>query len=493
MHLYSVHQKQTSADKVEVAKKDLDWDDCPEALSLEAPSVSLVSANKIPMSQVLANSTCSLGEFVPVLEEVAHQDPTSESHLTSEPTGSRNTLILDAKQSFEGSPSFNPQNLGNSHSSHEKLVHSHKVDKLSPSANLGSLISDDMQTATNYPRHVPVHIVNGSFGMSAQNVSSDMSYEGSLSHPVELVNGGPVLFGNIAASSTIKHHSNASSSSIHQTFPTFHPACMPMYRNQDDRQSFVHIPAAFSSLIASALLQNPAAHAAASFAATFWPFANMEASTDTPASNLKDSPERQMNPAPSLAAIAAATVAAATAWWATHGMLPLCTPFSGGYTTPVVAVPMESSEVRPTNSRKEADTPDPALKDQQLGPNKRKTSQEEHVASRSPHLSSSESAEGEDGKLSTVDPAKAEGVTGLNVLDKTKDQKLVDRSSCGSNTPSSSEVETDALEKNDKEMEKPNELDTSHLSCDPSNRRGRICSNPNNEFWKEVSEGVTGK
>ncbi|TKY61184.1 LHY protein [Spatholobus suberectus] len=70
---------------------------------------------------------------------------------------------------------------------------------------------------------------------------------------------------------------------------------------------------------------------------------------------------------------------------------------------------------------------------------------------------------------------------------KMKGRKQVDRSSCGSNTASSSE-ETEVLEKDEKEEEEPKTPDANLLATDPSNRRSRSISNLT-DSWKEVSEG----
>jgi len=72
---------------------------------------------------------------------------------------------------------------------------------------------------------------------------------------------------------------------------------------------------------------------------------------------------------------------------------------------------------------------------------------------------------------------------------KGKNKKQVDRSSCGSNTPSGSDVETNALEINEEGKDEPKEPDVNHTTGEPSNRRNRIAGNTN-ESWKEVSEEV---
>ena len=69
-----------------------------------------------------------------------------------------------------------------------------------------------------------------------------------------------------------------------------------------------------------------------------------------------------------------------------------------------------------------------------------------------------------------------------------KGRKPVDRSSCGSNTTSSSE-ETELLEKDEKEKEEPKTPDANVLDTELSNRRSRSISNLT-DSWKEVSEEV---
>ncbi|CAI8606319.1 unnamed protein product [Vicia faba] len=123
--------------------------------------------------------------------------------------------------------------------------------------------------------------------------------------------------------------------------------------------------------------------------------------------------------------IAAATVAAATAGWTAHGLHPLCTllPTIYFYLSSCFSNYPEDSE----------------------------TFQAQHLAYKSPVVSSYESEESGDAKLNT----SSKVTINLDInrpisenlnLNQTEDRKLVDLSSCGSNTTSGSE-ETDALEK----------------------------------------------
>ncbi|KAB1999058.1 hypothetical protein ES319_D12G134800v1 [Gossypium barbadense] len=288
--------------------------------------------------------------------------------------------------------------------------------------------TNEMQAAQNYPRHVAVHVLDGSLRTCVQNPS-------------------------LAASATTEHQNNAPKSTH----------------------------------------QNPAAHAAASFAATFWPYANVESSGDSPANELRGFPSTQTNSAPIMAAIAAATVAAATAWWTAHGLLPVCAPLHTGFTcapASTAAVPPMENGQTPAANMEQKDKTDLALttQDERLDPEYSEALQGQHSASKSPTSSSSDCEERVDAKANTevkaTDDEKAAEVIEPQDVDKMKNRKQVDRSSCGSN--SSSEVETDMLEKLEKDKEDPKGADPNHPQVE-CNRRSRSSSNLS-DSWKEVSE-----
>ena len=159
---------------------------------------------------------------------------------------------------------------------------------------------------------------------------------------------------------------------------------------------FFNMSAQFSSLVVSALLQNPASYATAMLAASFWPAADVETSAVAAS-------DRSIKPTPTIEAIAGATVAAASAWWATHGLLPYWAPaglFPGVF--PFV----------------------PSLR------------VEEAVLGSKSMPSSSDSDE--------LNPEKDAIIREPD--DPDREKKKADRSSCGSNTPSSSDVETNVAE-----------------------------------------------
>lgn len=492
-------EKPDGDEKQENAKENQDEGNFSEVLTLfqEAPCTSLSSVDKDSIRTLAApRNSCTFREFVPMM--VSTQDETNESYVTVEPRGIQKLVKFDAKQTVQDNGTNYTSNLESSIPSHEKLVQGKKTDEMCHPENFGALPSSDMQATHNYPRHVPVHVLNGSLGMNTENVSSDMSCQESIFHQIGGIHGCPNPFSNPAASATTEHHVNASRSSTHQQFPPFHPLFTPIRNDQDDYQSYLHFASTFSNLIASSLLQNPAAHAAASFAATFWPSANMEASGLSPVDTLGGFPSRQMNPAPSMAAIAAATVAAAAAWWAANGLLPVCTPFHTGFTCTPASTTATPANVglaaAGNNDKRENALHDLPLKNPQLDPEYSEARQEQHSASKSPTLSSSDSEESAGAKPNTGltaaddhDEKAAAVVTDLHDSNKAKSRKQVDRSSCGSNTPSSSDVETDALQKHEKDKEEPIEPDVSHPAGDSNNRRGRS-SCIINDSWKEVSE-----
>ncbi|KAI3449312.1 hypothetical protein Pfo_005977 [Paulownia fortunei] len=477
-------------------------DNCSEALTLLkiASCASPSSANKTSLSISGAPRKCTFRQYVPLSKEASNQDETAASQVTIEAKGLQ-TQNSDNKQPFQDNAPLNISNVVDSYHSHEKSLHRKRMDELKQSENVDTLPTADVQASQNYPRHVPVHILDGSLGMKAQNISPDMPYRDPLFHQMGGVHGHQNLFMNPAASATSEHFSNASRSSVHQSFPSHHPIFTPI-QNQDDYQSFLHISSTFSSLIVSALSQNPAAYAAAGFAATLWPCVNMEAPIESSTASAGAFQSRPVSSSPSMAAIAAATVAAATAWWAAHGLLPLCAPFHPGFTcspASASATPMDSSQGRAVNSERRDNSPDPALGGQQLEPECSEALHEQHSVSKSPILSSSDSEASEGAKLNvglaTAETAKVVDTAELHDANKSKNKKLVDRSSCGSNTPSSSEVEADASEKHTngkeenhmKDKEESEELDALHPVGDPFSRRCRSISNVN-DFWKEVSE-----
>ncbi|CAH8319087.1 unnamed protein product [Eruca vesicaria subsp. sativa] len=262
----------------------------------------------------------------------------------------------------------------------------------------------------------------------------------------------------------------ATTTSSATTTTTTAQQAFPAFPSQDDYR----FSSTFPNLIMSSLLQNPAAHAAATFAASLWPYSNVGKSGDSSTQMSASSP-------PSIAAIAAATVAAATAWWASHGLLPVCAP-----PAPVTCLPLPPTFAVPTPATDTVEKQNTALQDQKL-------------ASKSPASSSSDDSE-ETGvtKLNANSKKNGDKEEEIFVVDPNASpkKKLVDRSSCGSNTPSGSDAETDALDKMEKDNEDVKEDADANQPVvnELSNRRSKIRDNTNTnnqttDSWKEVSQG----
>ncbi|KAK4743513.1 hypothetical protein SAY87_001514 [Trapa incisa] len=436
--------------KSAIAKENQD-DNCSEVFNVlqETHSSSVSSAIKGSMSIPLTiRNSCTFKEIVPSQKE-ATQD--------------NNMCKASNSETADGS--------------HKKAVQCGTDD-----SNM-ALPMDEIPVTYDFPRNASVHILDAKQGFYPGAPLPDAPL-----HHTE-VNGQPNLFANPAASATTDHCNNEPALE-NQPFPAFHPPFPPIHLNHNDYRSFLHMSSTFSSLLVSTLLQNPAAHAAASFAATYWPYQSMDGAA-------ADSSVRQRISMPSLTSLAAATVAAATAWWAAHGLLPLCAPLPTGFTCS-----LPSSSVVPPGSADQATLiqndpgektcQDKSFQDHVVHDNQ-DIVQAANSASRSPALSSSDLEESDGEKIEShakeADGCKkASEVIDSPNLNKTGTGKPVDRSSCGSNTASSSDVETDALEKQEKSKETPT-LKVSDFNNPSAEHGNRWRSNSNsNDSWKEVSE-----
>ncbi|XP_058105090.1 protein LATE ELONGATED HYPOCOTYL-like isoform X2 [Magnolia sinica] len=452
-----------------------DKGNCSEVLNLfqDAPSSPFSSVSKTSVSTLTAlTNPCTFREFMPPSTDTNDRTANDESFLTVE---------LKGNHELHEAPNSQAKVVPGEGTANE-VKHSEK---------LGLLSSNETQATHSYPRHVPVHVVDGSPEKCMQTPSADMTVLTSIVHQLgahENLN----FFANPAASGTIEQQADSARPYSHQPFPVFHPPFTPFSDNHDAYRSFLNIPATLSSLIISTLLQNPAAHAAARLAASFWPCVD-DSSTDTFVGGF---PARHMNQSPSLAVVAAATVAAASSWWASQGLLPFCPPNLPGFTfTPsMTSIPTMTTQAREDTKESIEDARNPAWLDLQLMDPEHSTALEtQNPASKLPASLSSDSEES-GGARSLITDQKAAGhekkpesCTGPHDPSKGKTRKQLDRSSCGSNTPSGSEAEMDMLEKHVKGKDESKEAELSHPTVDPVNRRCRSSWNIN-DSWKEVSD-----
>lgn len=426
-------------------------------LSQEAPSTSAPPANENSAKTTeAARKSCKFKQFVPV-----------------------NSQSVDTEKCDSHAADGSNQDCKAYNSDAMETVHNY--------------LEDGTQAIEKFPRPAPVQILDGSLGACSQAISSDVSYQESA-FPQMGIPSHPAVFNHPPASAAVESQNSTSRSTNHHMFPTFHPPFAPFPNIQENYSSFLQMSSTFSSLIVSALLQNPAAHAAASFAASFWPCSNMDTTASTPVTNGFE--PRPVNQAPSMAAIAAATVAAATAWWAAHGLLPMCSPLHPGFTWPSPSATTPFTNLTQTQpayeEREENNFQNPNSQVQQADQELSEALQPQHSASKSSATYSSDSGNSKDAKIDVEVAAndneeKVHTVTEQKESSEGKVQKQVDRSSCGSNTPSGSDAETEAL-KNDKGNEESKEPDASHPSSEPGCRRNRI-ANSINDSRKEVSEG----
>ncbi|KAL6659335.1 hypothetical protein ACP70R_003375 [Stipagrostis hirtigluma subsp. patula] len=279
-----------------------------------------------------------------------------------------------------------------------------------------------------------------------------------------------------------------------QPFPPNYASFAPMMQcncSQDAYRSFVNMSSSFSGMLVSTLLSNPAIHAAARIAASYWPAAESNTSVDPNQENPAEGVQgRNIGSPPSMASIVAATVAAASAWWATQGLLPFFAPPVAFPFVPAPSATFPTPDV-PRASEKERDCQVENAQKECQEAQKQGQSEALRVAATS---ESDGSGKGEvplhaELKISPVQNANATLATGTDTSDVSRIKKKQDRSSCGSNTPSSSDLEADNVpEKQEKVNDKAKQASCSNSSAGDTNHRRFRSSGSTSDSWKEVSE-----
>ncbi|MQL87136.1 hypothetical protein Taro_019671 [Colocasia esculenta] len=353
---------------------------------------------------------------------------------------------------------------------------------------------NEVGSSKNYPKHVLVHSIDGHNNGRVENRGSDATNVTSVSKKVEVHTS--LNFGTVPCiSAAAGHNSSTSMSSVQEPLATY-PPFMQFLGTQDACGSSSNISSTFSSLIVSTLLQNPAAHSAASLAASFWPTADIETPIGSALGTFVGGiPAGHTN---HMAAIATATVAAASAWWATRGMLPFYHPFQSCFAfapAPTSTIPRtETAQTTEDNEGREVEVAHDHLpKNQQnVDPQCSKA-----LGTKSARLSSSVSDDSQGKGMAHAVQLKSPAHNHPNPPSDShlpdsinaRSKKEVDHSSCGSNALSNSEMEKAKVFKNLEEGKgEPRDVNLTHpSSIDTSNRRPRGYSNMS-ESWKEVSE-----
>ncbi|AQK50726.1 LHY protein isoform X1 [Zea mays] len=283
------------------------------------------------------------------------------------------------------------------------------------------------------------------------------------------------------------------SSATPQTFPHNYAAFAPMMQcncNQDTYRSFTNMSSTFSSMLVSTLLSNPAIHAAARLAASYWPAAEGNTPIDPNQENPADGVQgRNIGSPPSMVSIVAATVAAASAWWATQGLLPFFAPPVAFPFVPAPSAAFPTVDV-PRPSEKDRDCPAENAQIECQEARKQVQFEGLRIAASS---ESDGSGKGEvslhtELKLSPAQNADATPTTGAGTNDAFRNKKKQDRSSCGSNTPSSSDVDAGNVPEEDNANEKAKQASCSNSSAGDTNHRRFRSNGSTSDSWKEVSE-----
>ncbi|PKU65108.1 Protein CCA1 [Dendrobium catenatum] len=411
-----------------------DGSNCSLVLNLfqNAPSTSVCSDNK--------DSTKPIGfiEFVPMVKEPKELQNVGGS-----------------------SPSFE---LNRESSMNVMTISDQALDRINGvSIDLHELqtSSDIQQDAQGHEDQVAKGIqstcIDGNPNVTVESGGFPSSASPFMNHPVAIPFG---------------FRSSSSISSLHQ--PAFPPFAR-FHSSQDFYRSFLGFSSNFSSLIISTLLQNPAVDAGC-MAASLWPSGEMDSLMDSS----------------TMAAIAAATVAAAASWWASQGLLPFFpSNLAAGFTCPLQpdAFPNVNTGQSPhdkmegDNAYQNSSTTD--QKDIAVCP-ERLRYLKTHTSSSKPLLHSSSDSE-IGNEASNVNNVKAFSCN--NNSDEAMISNKPERSSCGSNTPSSNEVETDAaLMTNVEKKDEDKQVQFQNLPLGDFNVHRARSSGSMNESWKEVSQ-----
>ncbi|KAL4187027.1 hypothetical protein AMTRI_Chr09g37070 [Amborella trichopoda] len=478
-------------------------------LSLGAPCSSVSSASKIsPLVKSKTSTPTSPGafkEFMPTKKDSGDQTQTDEGSATSK---SKKTPKPDNQSELTELEIGRPDQLNLDYGSAVYVTSTHvpvrdNTDDLKHPRKLELPRKNDTQATQNYPRHVPVHVVDGTLNKCMHSSSSNPTNSVSTVHQMG-VHGNPRLIATPSLSVT----SDSAASTMCPQFPMFHPSFTPFHLNPEAYKllapSAMNLSCVLSTYIIANLLQNPAAHAAATLAASFWPGLDFETPLDaTTAEILRSSaPLNYVDVSPpNIAAVVAATVAAASAWWASHGPLPLSHPhphphhtcfFAPSATLVPVAEPSPVSEEKKEEKNKESmDQDGPPFKQPQKA-QARDADFSPNLQARIPVSTMASSSDLEDSEGVGSDNSKPkvseheQKLLAVEVVNG-KPRKQLDRSSCGSNASSSSDIETDNLEKNDEGKEASPVAEFCY-SGNEFGRRSRTAG-AISDSWKEVSEG----
>jgi MYB-related transcription factor LHY len=400
----------------------------------------------------------------------------------------KNTLSIDVHKDAKEINDCEMERLNGIHiSSKSDRPHEDYLDTSTQEMNLKSMSVD---TA-----YVGRQTAKTSHSVTEKNGATSILVTGSNgSHPVQTsdqegANGrmNPCIHPTLSVDP--KFNINATPLPCPRNYSAF-PSMMQCNCNQDAYRYFINMSSTFSSMLVSTLLSNPAIHAAGRLAASYWLAAEINTSVNRNQENPTEGVQgSSIGSPPSMASMVAATVAAASAWWETQGLFPIFAPPMAFPFVPASTAAFPMADVRASEKSRDCQVEN-AQKECQEAQNQnqfeslRVASPSESDGSRKGDLSLQTEL-----KISPVQNADTTPTTVADTSDAFRNKKKQDRSSCGSNTPSSSDVEADNIpEKQDKANDNVKQASCSN-SSDTNNRRFRS-SGSTSDSWKEVSEEV---
>nr|CAD1835299.1 unnamed protein product [Ananas comosus var. bracteatus] len=410
-----------------------------------APGASISSANKS------SSNTCTFKHYIPLVE--GGDEKTAQSETSQN---------FQKKQEQVKSASYtDADNLGQNGvymNWKEKLTYKKKLDVREQRTIRGPLLNNDLRGAQCYSKHVPEQFMSHKNNESSKQSNFSGNY-------APMKTNVQVNTSQTNPTTMPEHNHNMNST----TMPSADQPCsvfVPFTQsgsNQDASRTF--LSPSSSSLMVSNLLHNPAIHAVASLAASYWSSNNSNASSSSTLENNGAVPNAQVNSSPSMVAMAAATVAAASAWWTSNGLLPLFPPVQPAFIFP----PMQTMPISTMDM-----TRAPEHKEEKKDDRGHKLSQHNVVSK----ALSSESESDESRRDETLRQAALKSMitnkpkSRLHDSDKAALRTPI-RSSNGSNTPSSGDVETDGmkrkLQREVKDKDEQIHLVKNHLPEETSN------------------------
>ncbi|KAG0460446.1 hypothetical protein HPP92_020743 [Vanilla planifolia] len=255
--------------------------------------------------------------------------------------------------------------------------------------------------------------------------------------------------------SATRRPKSSAMSSIHQSVPS--TSLHSKFHNDDNAfDTLISITNTFPSLLASALSQNPSVHAAASIAAALLPPMHVDISTNSNNQQVFEAPEKQNSASSGIAAIVTATVAAASAWWRVHGLLPSPIQPNNSFTQ-TMAKTTEPTQVNENNGKTRENVSPTNMQNFQHAnfPEQHDKNRMQPCSLLEPSSSPDTCESAEVNTCSKSPKFMLTSVCGMYDVNLVDGKKKNNPSSCDSNTSPSNEVEKEARGYNEQREQGP--------------------------------------